>query len=211
MLYSFPVTTTPDTSPFPLGAPLQKRRGVTAADVERTADALVRAGERPTVERIRAKLGGGSPNTIVPLLDAWWKRIGARLDAGPAALHRLPEVVAHVAEALWMHALHAARERVAQERGTETARLERAQRDVEVRSYVLTLREGELEARIRERDHTITRLERQVRELTTRLESLDAARAVRKKKSPPPAKKAEARSVARARRITSRQKGKRTR
>ena len=67
------------------------------------------------IERIREKLGSGSPNTINPLLDAWWKRLGARLDAGPAALHRLPESVAHVAEALWMQALAEGRRRAAQE------------------------------------------------------------------------------------------------
>src|SRR6202142_4457303 len=93
----------------------KRRRGVTAADVERAADALFRAGERPTIERVREKIGRGSPNTINPLLDVWWKRLAARLEAGPAALHRLPETVAHVAEALWMQALDEARRRADQE------------------------------------------------------------------------------------------------
>jgi hypothetical protein len=31
------------------------------------------------------------------VLDEWWARIADRLDSGPAALHRLPEPVAHVA------------------------------------------------------------------------------------------------------------------
>ena len=56
----------------------ERRRGVTAADVERAADALFRVGERPTIEKVRAKLGTGSPNTINPLLDAWWKRLASR-------------------------------------------------------------------------------------------------------------------------------------
>ena len=80
-------------------------RGITQSDVSHAADSLLRSGERPTIEKIRAKLGRGSPNTINPMLDAWWKTLSARLDAGPAALHRLPETVAHVAEALWMQAL----------------------------------------------------------------------------------------------------------
>ncbi len=42
------------------------------------------------VEKIRTKLGRGSPNTINPMLDTWWKTLSARLDSGPAALHRLP-------------------------------------------------------------------------------------------------------------------------
>jgi len=54
-------------------------RGVTMSDVERAADACLREGRRPTIEKVRARLGTGSPNTINPLLDAWWKRLGRRL------------------------------------------------------------------------------------------------------------------------------------
>ena len=61
--------------------------GITAADVDRAADALLRAGQRPTIEKVRLEIGRGSPNTINPLLDAWWSRLAGRLDAGPAALH----------------------------------------------------------------------------------------------------------------------------
>ena len=56
-------------------------RGVTMSDVERAADACLREGRRPTIEKVRARLGTGSPNTINPLLDAWWKRLGRRLGA----------------------------------------------------------------------------------------------------------------------------------
>ena len=73
--------------------------GIRQSDVSHAADAMLRAGERPTVEKIRVAIGSGSPNTVGPLLDAWWKHLSARLDSGPAALHRLPETVAHVAEA----------------------------------------------------------------------------------------------------------------
>ena len=86
-------------------------RGVSASDVNHAADSLLRAGDRPTIEKIRLKLGKGSPNTINPLLDAWWKTLSARLDSGPAALHRLPESVAHIAEALWMQALEEGKRR----------------------------------------------------------------------------------------------------
>ena len=68
-------------------------RGITSTDVDRAADALLREGERPTIEKVRLKIGRGSPNTINPLLDTWWSRLAGRLDAGPAALHRLPEPV----------------------------------------------------------------------------------------------------------------------
>src|SRR6202051_4866914 len=125
-------------------------RGVTAADVERAADSLLRLGHRPTIERIREQLGTGSPNTINPMLDAWWKRLSARLSSGPAALHRLPESVAHVAEALWMQALDEGRRRALLELKS-TARVADEQKQAQdVRSHVLTLREGELDSWLRD-------------------------------------------------------------
>src|ERR1700674_1788707 len=134
----------------------QAPRGVSAGDVERAADALLRAGERPTIEKVREKLGSGSPNTINPLLDAWWKRLSARLDAGPAALHRLPESVAHAAEALWMQALDEGRRRAQLELKSTQRAVADNQQNLEVRSHVLTLREGELDARLQDRERTIT-------------------------------------------------------
>lgn len=146
-----------------------RRRGVTSADVERAADQVLRTGERPTVERIRANLGTGSPNTINPLLDAWWKRLANRLDAGPAALHRLPEGVAHVAESLWMQALEEARRRALLELDSDKRAVDQAKDGYEVRSHVLSLREGELDSRLRERDRAYTQLEAQLRTLTNLL------------------------------------------
>jgi DNA-binding transcriptional ArsR family regulator len=151
-------------------------RGVSAADVERAADSLLRAGERPTIEKIRAKLGTGSPNTINPLLDAWWKKLSARLDAGPAALHRLPESVAHVAEALWMQALDEGRRRAAQEQRSTTRALATDKQQIEVRSHVLSLREGELESRLYDRQRTQCALEAQIQDLMTLLKKEQATR-----------------------------------
>ena len=105
------------TSPLKaLGPP---PRGITQSDVSHAADSLLRSGDRPTIEKVRAKIGNGSPNTINPLLDAWWKTLSARLDSGPAALHRLPESVAHVAEALWMQALEEGRRRAHRNKTSE--------------------------------------------------------------------------------------------
>jgi hypothetical protein len=156
------------TTPAPRFGP--PSRGVTAGDVERAADALLRAGERPTIEKIRTSLGSGSPNTINPLLDAWWKRLAARLDAGPAALHRLPESVAHVAEALWMQALDEGRRRAQLELKSARTSAAEQQQSLEVRSHVLTLREGELDARLKDRERDIEELRLQLRalHLTTR-------------------------------------------
>jgi chromosome segregation ATPase len=151
-------------------------RGVSAGDVERAADTLLRAGERPTIEKVREKLGSGSPNTINPLLDAWWKRLSARLDSGPAALHRLPESVAHAAEALWMQALDEGRRRAAQETHATTRALATDKQSLEVRSHVLSLRESELESRLRDREQRQAALEAQLQDLTTLLRKEQATR-----------------------------------
>lgn len=53
-------------------------RGVPQDEIHRVADELLASGERPTVERVRQALGRGSPNTIGPMLDAWWAQLAQR-------------------------------------------------------------------------------------------------------------------------------------
>jgi len=157
-------------------------RGITAGDVERAADALLHEGDRPTIEKIREKIGRGSPNTINPLLDAWWKRLAPRLDYGPAAFHRLPESVAHVAEALWMQALDEGRRRAALEQRSVERSTAADRQALEVRSHVLSLREGELESRLNDRERTQVALESQLRELTLLLRKAEATCAAHAKR-----------------------------
>jgi hypothetical protein len=163
----------------PFGFP---SRGVTQCDVSYAADSLLREGFRPTIEKIRAKIGKGSPNTINPLLDAWWKTLSARLDSGPAALHRLPESVAHVAEALWLQALDEGRRRARTELKSSERIAETKEQNLEVRSHVLTLREGELDSRLRDRDLTIDELNLRLRELTGALRKEQATRELRQQR-----------------------------
>ncbi|MBW0171062.1 MAG: DNA-binding protein [Hydrogenophaga sp.] len=42
-------------------------RGVQVDEVWSAADAVLAQGERPTIERVRAHLGRGSPNTVAPM------------------------------------------------------------------------------------------------------------------------------------------------
>jgi hypothetical protein len=167
--YTLEVTETPQS----YGSPT---RGITQADVSQAADALLRAGERPTVDKIRNSVGRGSPNTVGPLLDAWWKRLAGRLDAGPAAFHRLPESVAHVAEALWMQALEEGRRRALIEQRMTDRALAHDKERLELRSHVLTLREGEMETRLQDRDRTIAELESRIQMLTGLLQREQASR-----------------------------------
>src|SRR5258708_38458402 len=151
-------------------------RGITQADVSQAADALLRAGERPTVEKIRNSVGRGSPNTVGPLLDAWWKRLAGRLDAGPAAFHRLPERVAHVAEALWMQALEEGRRRALIEQRMTDRALAHDKERLELRSHALTLREGEMEARSQDSGRTMPEHQSHIQILTGLLPKEQACR-----------------------------------
>jgi len=90
---------------------LYRERGVSALDVQRAADALLRRGQKPSVAAVREHLRGGSPNTVGPLLEQYWRGLGTRLAAGPEALERVPESLARMTEALWLRSLDEARER----------------------------------------------------------------------------------------------------
>ena len=72
-------------------------RGITELDVHRAADALVAKGERPTVERVRAHLGTGSPNTVTRLLETWWQSLGSRLHPESPGVKDAPAVVGKLA------------------------------------------------------------------------------------------------------------------
>jgi Plasmid replication region DNA-binding N-term len=75
-------------------------KGITQEQVNVAADALVAAGENPTVEKIRARLGTGSPNTVVRMLDTWRSALAQRMQDVLA----LPEVPVEVGQAfteLW--------------------------------------------------------------------------------------------------------------
>ena len=160
----------------PLRPPGPPPRGITQSDVSHAADSLLRAGDRPTIEKIRAKIGRGSPHTINPMLDAWWRTLSARLDSGPAALHRLPESIAHITEALWMQALEEGKRRATLEQRDSARVAELDKQRMDLRSHVLTLREGELDSRLRDRDRTIEDLNSRLRELTGLLRKEQATR-----------------------------------
>lgn len=58
------------------------RRGTQEHEVWAAADALMHEGLRPTVDRVRQRLGRGSPNTVGPMIEAWFKALGSRLAGG---------------------------------------------------------------------------------------------------------------------------------
>lgn len=161
------------TGADPAGSPpprrLPGRAGVTLEQVIQAADAVLRRGPRPTIERVRRELGRGSPNTINPLLDQWWARLGARLQAGPAALQRLPEGALHILECLFIQLLENARSQAADELASTRGSVEQSRSDLKTRSHVLSLRESELEERLRERARTLDAMQVQITTLTALL------------------------------------------
>ncbi len=78
-------------------------RGITENDVWIAADALLLEGARPTIERVRQKIGRGSPNTVSPHLDTWFKHLGARIKDPRvfSAPPDIPDPVVQVARHLW--------------------------------------------------------------------------------------------------------------
>src|SRR5690606_5739169 len=83
-------------------------RGVQEADVWAAADALLAEGQKPTIEKVRLHMGRGSPNTVAPMLDAWFSTLGARLGLNQHTQelrNAVPTEVLEAAQVLWSHAL----------------------------------------------------------------------------------------------------------
>ncbi len=80
-------------------------RGIQYSDVALAADALLQEGVRPTIERIRLRIGRGSPNTVGPLLEQWFSSLGARIhpksSARDAHQESVPQKVREAMETLW--------------------------------------------------------------------------------------------------------------
>ena len=80
--------------------------------MQHAADTLLRLGQKPSIAALREQMGGGSPNTIGPLLEKYWKSLGHRIEAGPEQLERVPDSLARLTEAPWLRAIDEARQRV---------------------------------------------------------------------------------------------------
>lgn len=128
-------------------------RGITESDVHTAADELVAKGERPTVERIRAHLGTGSPNTVTRWLETWWNRLGTRLQRARPDLEGAPVVLAELAGQWWELALKHAQEAAHRELA-EAEQVLAAQRDaLEAKSQFV---DDELTQMRSERDAALT-------------------------------------------------------
>jgi Plasmid replication region DNA-binding N-term len=96
------------------------------ARVNAAAEALLERGLKPTVTRVRAAMGGGSPNDIGPALKHWKEvlmpGLGRSVPAAESAA--IPPIVSDVVRELWSRALAAASVEI---RGGVAGRLEVSQ------------------------------------------------------------------------------------
>ncbi len=104
-------------------------RGITQDQVNAAADAILGAGENPTVEKVRAELGTGSPNTVTRMLDAWRNQLGERLRQ-LSALPELPTPVGQAMMGLWQLATEQAGQAIAGRFAEERAALEADRREL---------------------------------------------------------------------------------
>ena len=91
------------------------RQAALTGRVAEAAQALRQQGLRPTVARVRAHLGGGSPNDLAPALKSWLDSAARAASQTPtqqsgskAVPAALPPVVVDLARELWQSALAAA-------------------------------------------------------------------------------------------------------
>lgn len=124
--------------------------GVKEADVWAAADALLHAGEQPTVERVRLHLGRGSPNTVGPHLKNWFRGLGERLLIGQGGASDIPQAVMHAVSQVWETALATARDEWAATTASEHTELAKAQAALETNRASLEQEKDRL--RVRESD-----------------------------------------------------------
>lgn len=140
-------------------------RGITENDVWMACDALLVSGSRPTIERVRHHLGRGSPNTVGPHLDTWFKGLGARIQdpATFAAPNGVPDPVHTAASQLWEAAQAESRRDVEQ-------RVAQGLAEAEARALASETRAQQAEATLQASAMTAQRAQEEVTRVAAALE-----------------------------------------
>lgn len=156
-------------------------RGIQYEDVAQAADALLQEGARPTIERIRLRLGRGSPNTVSPMLEQWFSGLGQRLGGGAIAPQgsAVPDPVMQAAQTLWAVASTAADTHAAQAWAARQAEQDAAAQELENARAQLQARELALHERLQAMETALTLSTQQLRESNERAKVQQAAIAQR--------------------------------
>lgn len=131
-------------------------RGVQQSEVWAAADTLLAEGVRPTIERVRQKLGRGSPNTVAPMLETWFATLGPRLGLAASddegRTQGLPMAVQQAFQSIWSTALATAelqaQEEIAAQRqalDVERQSLQSAREDLDRQLAAAKLHEASLQ------------------------------------------------------------------
>jgi len=122
------------------------RTGIQEAQLWEAADALLQDGLRPTIERVRQKIGSGSPNTVSPMLERWFATLGKRLEGrGGTSLvdgeaQKLPLAMIQAAQQIWDVARREADQ-------VQIQKAEATRRELELQRSALTQKEADLQQR----------------------------------------------------------------
>ena len=156
-------------------------RGIQYEDVAQAADALLQEGSRPTIERIRLRLGRGSPNTVSPMLEQWFGGLGQRLGGGAltSSENAVPAPVLQAAQALWAAASSAADENAAQEWSARQAEQDTTAKELETARAQLQARELALDERLQAMETALALSTQQLHESNERAKAQQAALAQR--------------------------------
>jgi hypothetical protein len=88
--------------------PFKTRIEALQVRVNKAALALHERNVRPTVQRIRTALGGGSPNDLAPALKRWREEVLPTLKTADDTPVGVPPLIADIVRELWTRALAAA-------------------------------------------------------------------------------------------------------
>ena len=166
-------------------------RGIQETDVWAAADALLAEGQKPTIEKVRQHMGRGSPNTVAPMLDAWFSTLGARLGLNQQTQelrNAVPSEVLEAAQALWGQALQHAQEVAVQtletrekEAAEVQTKLEALQLKLQQREEGLLQQKNAMDAALKlaqaQREDLSRRLDEMQQQLTERDQRLEKMRA----------------------------------
>jgi len=110
------------------------RFGVTQEEIAEVCDALLVAGERPTQQLVRSRLGTGSMATIQRGIDGWWQGLAARINTPDVVSEaHAPDPVVELASTLWTKALEAAQAELEASAAAERAALAASRLEADAR------------------------------------------------------------------------------
>lgn len=150
-------------------------RGIQEADVWAAADALLAEGHKPTIEKVRMHMGRGSPNTVAPMLDAWFSTLGARLGLNQHTQdlrNSVPTEVLEAAQGLWSAALQHAQQAADQALADREAELQQSQAQLQAQEVRLAQREEGLQQQKEAMDAALKLAHAQREDLSRRLDEM---------------------------------------